>query len=46
MKEINKCDICHARFGEKQKLQLHVATVHEGKKPFKCAKKANYFWKN
>ena len=27
------CDICNAEFGQKSYLNIHVAAVHEGKKP-------------
>ena len=33
MKEKSKCD---ASFDEKGKLNRHIASVHEGKEPFKC----------
>ena len=31
-----KCDICEATFTEKDSLSGHIASVHEGKKPFQC----------
>ena len=32
----NTCGFCSKDFFQNQKLVYHVATVHEGKKPFKC----------
>ena len=34
VKEQFKCNICNANFGQKDHLNIHVATVHEGKKQF------------
>ena len=31
-----ECPICPSKFGSKQKMNLHIETVHEGKKPFEC----------
>ena len=31
-----KCVICDYSFSTKQKINMHVASVHEEKKPFKC----------
>ena len=33
-----ECKICLARFACRKYLKLHVATVHEGQKPFQCPK--------
>ena len=30
------CNICDASFSEKGNINLHVESVHEGKKLFKC----------
>ena len=30
------CDLCLADFSRSENLDFHIATVHEGKKPFKC----------
>ena len=35
-KEAIKCKICEAIFFQKKTLNEHIASVHEGKKPFKC----------
>ena len=35
IKQFN-CDICNIAFSEKPKLNLHIALVHEGKRPFQC----------
>ena len=31
-----QCEICHKNFKRKESLNLHITSVHEGKKPFKC----------
>ena len=31
------CVICAAPFGQKTEMNAHIASVHEGNKPFKCA---------
>ena len=31
-----KCDICDASYKYKKDLKLHISSIHEGKKPFKC----------
>ena len=31
-----KCNICDSSFKSKRNLKNHTASVHEGKKPFKC----------
>ena len=38
-KEANmkECEICHKKFCNKSYLRDHIASVHEGKKPFKCS---------
>ena len=38
MKERNlvECNICNARFAYKHHMKGHIASVHEGKKPFEC----------
>ena len=42
-----KCDICKAIFEQKCNLNKHVATIHEGKKPFKWdIYIANFGWKS
>mgnify|MGYP001165653022 CR=1 FL=1 len=32
----NTCGLCSKDFSQNQNMEYHVATVHEGKKPFKC----------
>ena len=32
----HRCPTCNTRFIRKEHLKNHVATVHEGKKPFQC----------
>ena len=34
--KVESCTICNKTFKTLQNKQLHVASVHEGKKPFKC----------
>jgi hypothetical protein len=31
-----KCKICDERFTQKFSLNVHIASIHEGKEPFKC----------
>ena len=35
-KPTKECNICAAKFHTNQSLDIHVAAVHEGKKPFQC----------
>ena len=36
-KDYVQCTICNKHFTSKTYLKEHIATVHEGKKPFQCA---------
>ena len=36
-KNVAECFICKRTFSNKGNLKIHIAAVHEGKKPFKCS---------
>ena len=35
--DVKSCEICNKTFKNTQNKQLHIESVHEGKKPFKCS---------
>ena len=36
-KNVIECEICQTHFSKESSLKTHIATVHQGKKTFKCS---------